>query len=203
MLEDVRWFKKYLFDLEYKKAHGNCNMKGNYVTKDGIKLGAWYHKQRNDAKKGKLSDDKLSFILGLEPELDIRKTNWEEMYSVLKDYYTKNGNSNVPTRFVDNENRKIGQWVNNQRKGYYEVGNCVLTKEKIAKLNMLEFDWSLWDTSLLNRNVTDDNKLKYKTVMLDRMKHILEDLSYEIDGEITDVSKQKSIEKEIIKRMWR
>lgn len=202
MLEDVRWFNKYLLLLEYKKKHGNCNIDGNYVTEDGFRLGSWLKCQRYAYNKGILSEDKISFLRGLGIEFNISSKDayWNKMYAVLKEYYIQNGNSSISTH-ADTDS--VGLWINNLRRAYGGKAEYKLDKDRIALLNKIDFEWSKKDTFLLNSIIDYDNNDKYKKIMLGRMKHILEDLSYEIDGNITDKNKQKQIEKEIIKRMWR
>ena len=188
--------------LDYKKTHGNCNIKGNYIAKNGFHLGSWFLLQRRMYINGKLSSEKAAFIRGLVPDvkMDVRKSSWNDMYLLLKEYYNKNGNSNISTH---SDTNNIGYWVNTQRKAYKGHGTHVLNKEQIKLLNELEFDWCRWDTTLLNSNISLENTAKYNKTLLKRIKNILEDLSYEIDGEITDISKQKLIENEIVKRMWK
>ena len=197
MLEDYRWFKKYLKALEYKKEHGNCNVRIDYVTKDGFKLGSWLKSQRVAYRNNMLSDEKISFLKGLDLDFSTQKTKWDKMYSILEEYYSKNNNPNISTHY---ETDKMGNWINIQRQKYKKDK---LSNEHIKMLNMLEFEWSKCDTLLLNQDINQDNSDNYKAVMLERMKHILKDLDYEVDGSITNLDNQKQLEKEIIKRMWR
>ena len=67
-------------------------------------------------------------------------------------------------------------------------------------LNDLNMDWSPRNTHFLNSKITDD--LAYKKVMLERMKHILKDLSYEFDKDINTEAKQKVLIDQVIERMW-
>lgn len=203
MTNNYRWYQNYFRLLAYYELHGNIDIKQSYVTKDGLKLGAWLVRQKLAYRKGNLSEERIRQLEHLHIKWNTQQDNWDEMYAVLKAYYDKNGHSNIPTRYAGTGNRKIGPWINNQRKAYYGLSNSILTKDRIAKLNMIEFDWSLWHTALLNREITTSQELAYQRVMLDRMKHILEDLSYEIDGNITSLEKQEAINKEIIKRMWK
>ena len=42
--------------MEYKEAHGHCNVPAKYEVKD-VKLGIWVRTQRERHKKGKMHQD--------------------------------------------------------------------------------------------------------------------------------------------------
>ena len=200
MTPEYRWFQNYLKLAKIYKDYGDANIPFTYITTDGVQLGVWLNRQRKAYFNGTLSKERISFLNGLKITWDTSDIKWDKMYAMVEKYYKINGHSNIPTRSLAND-KNLGIWINNQRKAYKHTLNLKITPERIKKLNQLEFEWSKRDTFFLNQEITDKNK--YKKVMLERMRHILEDLSYEIDGEITDIYKQKSIEEEIIKRMWR
>ncbi len=196
------WNKHYAYLKKYYEAFGHSDVPQAYVTSDGFKLGEWVSDQRVAYKNGVISKRRKKLLKEVDFKLRPAIDRWDDFYYLLEDYLSSQGDVNVPLNYEVGK-YKLGRWVSTQRQAYNGTTAYVITRDHIMLLNDLGFDWSLWDTALLKRKVTNDNILKYKKVMLDRMKHILEDLSYEIDGEITDISKQKAIEKEIIKRMWR
>ena len=200
MTSEYRWFQNYLKLAKIYKDTGDANIPFQYITEDGVRLGEWLYRQRKAYQNGTLSEEKISFFRGLKIRWDSTDIKWDKMYAMVENYYKINRNSNLPTRSIAKD-KDLGGWISSQRKAYKHIGGIKITPERIKKLNQIEFEWSRRDTLLLNREIIDNDT--YKKVMLERMKHILEDLSYEIDGEITDISSQKQIETEIIKRMWR
>ena len=136
----------------------------------------------------------------LNPKWSSDTNKWDEKYSRLEEYYTKFGDLDIPRYFEFADGFKLGSFVSSLR---YDYSKYRLDKKRILFLNDLNFDWSVMYTATLNGKIISRNKARYYKVMKDRMMHILDDLSYELDDSITDLDKQKSLEKEMIKRMWR
>ena len=69
-------------------------------------------------------------------------TNWEERFEELRDYRKKFGNCNVPARYQ--HNKQLGSWVSWQRVQYKKIQkgeNSTMTRERIAKLDSIDFTW--------------------------------------------------------------
>jgi len=72
------------------------------------------------------------------------------MFGELKRFKAKHGHADVSTR--DEDNRKLGQWVHNQRSGYkkYKAGNKQksgeMYKERIKRLESIGFNWVRYRT---------------------------------------------------------
>ena len=70
--------------------------------------------------------------------------SWEERFNDLKDYRKLHGNCNVPQTYQPN--KALGNWVNTQRKQYKKFQNgekSFITKERILKLDSIEFVWNI------------------------------------------------------------
>ena len=63
---------------------------------------------------------------------------WNERLEELKEYKDKNGDCNVST--LDENNKKLGNWVMHQRELYK---NGKLSQDRIKLLNEIEFEWVL------------------------------------------------------------
>ena len=59
---------------------------------------------------------------------------WLKKYSILKEYYVKYGNVDVPRNYII-DGVDLGSWVITQRRAYKGKGNCKITKEQIELLN--------------------------------------------------------------------
>ncbi|NIN00078.1 MAG: hypothetical protein GTO24_19000, partial [candidate division Zixibacteria bacterium] len=51
------WEEMFSALLEYKKAHGDCNVPAKWS--ENPRLGRWVHKQRRDRKKSRLSTERI------------------------------------------------------------------------------------------------------------------------------------------------
>jgi superfamily II DNA or RNA helicase len=76
--------------------------------------------------------EELEFFKEIELKL---KNGWEFRYEQLKEFYGINGNCMVKRK---DENKQLANWVVTQRK-FYNKG--LLEKERIDKLNELNFEW--------------------------------------------------------------
>ena len=193
-----KWNKHYAYLKEYYDKNGNSDVLQHYVTEDGFNLGIWLSEQRLAYKTGILNKRRIKLLKELKVKMNTRDDNWNEFFEALEDYYEQNGNSSVSFDYETKDGIKLGQWLTTQRKSYKLYK---LNSERRMLLNDLEVDWVVSDTMFLNKPITNANR--YKKVMLERMKHILDDLSYGVYGEISNEKSQARIEKEIIKRMWR
>ena len=221
MYKDINWDEMY--ENLVNSINENPYMLSTYQK-------GWISFQKKEYKKGKLSEEKCKLLnnigVNLEgygllkrmkktelfnnkiPTLDEQKKSfaksydeiWNRNYDKLYNMYKKHNNDiDLTIVLLSHEDIKIKNWLIQVCVKYRK--GILKDKEKIKKLNDIFLDWGFSDTKYLNKEIIDNNE--YKRTMLERMKHILEDLSYEMDGSITDISKQEEIEKEIIKRMWR
>ena len=140
---------------DYRKEHGNCNVPANYPPNE--KLGRWVKTQRAQHRKlnkegnrswitkervAKLDSINFVWNLGWDGSGLITDDLWETRFNELKDYRKEHGNCNVPQTYEPN--RKLGHWVLTQRAHYrkfHNGGGSLLTKEKISKLNSIDFVW--------------------------------------------------------------
>ena len=113
----VSWDERFKELKEYKEKHNHCNVS----TKDKAnkELGTWVHNQRTKYKNEKLSPEQISRLNGIGFEWELRTyvpLGWDERFEQLKEYKQVNGNCNVST--YDEDNPKLGNWVDRQRQLY-------------------------------------------------------------------------------------
>ena len=73
-----------------------------------------------------------------------KHVSWEERFEELKDYRKLHGNCNVPQKYQ--QNKQLGSWVSVQRQQYKKFKNgekSSMTKERILKLESIEFVWNI------------------------------------------------------------
>lgn len=198
------WNEKYRLLEQYYKEHGDIDIPDNYEI-NGINLGSWLFRQKQGYKGNtnyKMTEERANLLNELEIESEINKKSWMAKYKLLKEYYQKHGNIHIPRSYVIN-GIQLGNWLNTQKQAYRGKGNLKITNEQIRLLNELEINWSIRDKKLLNGEITEDNRLKYNVILLDSIKHILEDLRNENINEISNNERQEEIEEIVIKRLFR
>lgn len=131
------WNEMYLCAVEYFNEHGDLEVPSSYITGDGKRLGNWVHTQRQtcdpESKRGKL-------LLQIDMRFETRKKTvliWDDMFNETKKYLEKNGNLNVPERYVTSDGKKLGVWLRTQ-KNY-----CDPTSERGQLLSDLGFSFEI------------------------------------------------------------
>jgi hypothetical protein len=128
------WLKIYGLLVRYKLKNGHINVQAREKF-EGISLGTWIVRQR--AVKDTLSSEQIDKMEKLGFDWSPNETQWFQMFSELKNYFSSYGNSNVPIDF--RKNRKLGKWVFSQRQNRKKD---ILSPDKIKLLNDLNFIWS-------------------------------------------------------------
>jgi len=198
---------EYYYSLlkDYRKEYGDINVPNNYEV-NGVKLGCWLGNQR-EAYKDYLKKVRTVSMIITKEEIDklnelgmvwsLGCTDWTANYNLLSEYYNKYGNIDIPFDCIIGE-VDLDYWLSVQRQLYRD---SKLPKARILKLNKYNIDWNEDDTKTLNENIADMEF--YNSILNERVNNILNDLIIEKNNKIVSVRKQKQIEKELIKRIWR
>jgi hypothetical protein len=129
------WQDYYAQLKAYHQANGDANPPRLRIPK----LGAWCVQQRQARKADKMPEhhvkllDELGFVWSHHD-----KTPWEVHFASLEAYIKENGDSYVPHLYA--ANRKLGFFTRNLRVQYV-AGK--LSREQIAKLESIGFQWAL------------------------------------------------------------
>ena len=143
------WEKKYELAKKYYEDRGDLDIPANYVTEDGVKLGAWYRGVRERYADGALGEDRKKRLedIGIEWE-SILSRNRSRYYELAKKYYEENGDLNVNPNYVTEDGTRLGAWISAQRYAYKKQR---LTKEQIKLLEDIGMSWqrneSRWETA--------------------------------------------------------
>lgn len=172
---DERWESKYQTLIEFKEQHGHARVPCNFVTDDGVNLGAWASNQRQEYRKREeglpnaMSSERLQRLeeinfewvlsIGL-PTQDI----WNHNFSDMCEFKEKHGHTRVPRTFVSDFGLNLGIWGSRQRQEYSKCQKGVkstLTAERIQLLNGIGFEW------VVHPRQTQDDKweAKYKALI--------------------------------------
>ena len=196
----------YYHALEgYYKKHGNIDVPQKYETEDGLKLGIWLHCQRlyySDEEGRKMPKNRIKLLNNLGMKWDKSAEDWNTYYYELEKYYQRTGSVNVPFKYVTEEGLKLGNWLNAERQAYKCHGKSKISRDQIQLLNDFNIDWAPRLTSLLNKNITIENKDSYYKALNEKANYVLRDLSYEVNNQITSEN-QEELCKTLVKRIWR
>ncbi|OUO90132.1 Helicase associated domain protein [Cloacibacillus sp. An23] len=144
---DRAWEKYYNALCKYRYDNGNIDIKANYVTEDGIELGAWISNLRtakNSRRRGYyLTDERISMLNKLGMIWDKIDFQWEKNYQACVEYYEKHRNLDIPAGYTTAEGLRVGAWIRRIRKARDGrlKGGATLTKEQIARLDAIGMNW--------------------------------------------------------------
>merc|ERR1711957_409419 len=138
MSSEDRWMQRYNELKLFNKVNGNCNVSNK--SSDHPALRNWVKNQRQQYRKGLLSDDrtqllaKLGFIWSLK---DNNEVLWNQRLVELKQFKSANGNCNVTTGSSDHP--ALGNWIKYQRQ---QNRKGLLSDDRMRLLTELGFVWS-------------------------------------------------------------
>lgn len=138
------WAQFYELAKQYYSEHGNLNVRSNYETEDGVKLGTWIAGQRYSKKKNRLSEEQIRLLDEIGMSWQRFESKWDTAYGYAKTYFDMNRTVDVPSTYITNDGFKLGVWMAGQRKKY-AAGK--LKPMQIKRLEALQITWDLTDES--------------------------------------------------------
>ncbi len=124
------------WDIMYQQAQEYYNMHGDLLvprTDEYNQLTNWIKGQRKKYKsKDGLSQEEIENLEAIGMVWDAKQYQWDTMYAQAKQYYEEHGNLSFP--YKDERYKKLGNWIQNKKSGYYGKGSCKLTDEQIRQL---------------------------------------------------------------------
>lgn len=144
---DLAWDKYYNALCKYKYEFGNIDIKANYVTPDGIELGAWISNLRtakNSRRRGYyLTDERIAMLGKLGMIWDKLDYRWEKNYSACVEYYKEHRSLDIPAHYATKDGLRIGAWIRRMRKARDGrlKGAQPLTQDQIRRLDAIGMDW--------------------------------------------------------------
>ena len=144
---DLNWQRNYLAAKSYFEVNGNLQVPINYITDDGIRLGAWISNlrtyKRNESHKALLTADRLSQLETIGMIWDVPDFLWQQNYNALLSYYRVHGNIDIPKGYVTEDGIKLYQWLLNIKQAYRRKDGkgYNLTEAQIQQLEELGMEW--------------------------------------------------------------
>jgi Helicase associated domain len=93
-------------------------------------------------KRSTITDERMELLSSIGFVFDSHLQSWEMKYASLVSFKEKHGHVGVPSKWHDKE---LAIWVKCQRRNYklYCQGRkSAMTKERIALLEALDFNWN-------------------------------------------------------------
>lgn len=145
---DYQWEQNYKHAKVYYEQNGNLNIAYGYVTKEGVKLGAWLANQRQNYagnRKGaaalkKEQIDKLSAI-GMDWEDQFTK-RWQIHLKLAQEFYKENGHLDIPVNYCI-DGVELGRWIASVRRKREKPSSSgrKLNAARIEQLDQIEMIW--------------------------------------------------------------
>ena len=132
-----QWKECFALLVIYAKRENHCNVPQRY-QEDGIKLGIWLKRQRQDKKNAKLDPDKEKRLDELGVEWNAKIAQWEEIFALLVQFKDKYGHCDVPWNHREDE-RNLGTWFTRQHVLYRKQE---LDPNKEKRLKELGVEWN-------------------------------------------------------------
>jgi len=129
----AQWEEGFSALSEYHKTEGHCRVPTGHSF-NGFKLSNWVQNQRS--KKSRLTPDQIRRLDSLRFSWDVNSEKWEEAFSLLNEFYRREGHCRVVSVFVI-DGFNLGVWVNNQRRR-----KDWLSHDKVERLNSIGFIWN-------------------------------------------------------------
>lgn len=116
---DYLFEKNYEALLAYYREKGNVNVPSYYVTREGLRLGAWVsnirNRKNNIGKGAELTIEQIKRLDELGFSWEGRFKNiWNKEYEAACDYKAKHGDLNIPVMYVTEDGLALGRWIRRQ-----------------------------------------------------------------------------------------
>jgi hypothetical protein len=131
---ETSWNEGFEHLLEYLKEHKDCNVRQQFKSPVGYKLGQWVGQQRT--RHDTLSAQKKAKLDALGFDWDPIRTQWADGFKHLQEYVEEHKDCNVPALYTSADGYRLGTWVTFQR-----VSQNRLPSERKTQLDKLGFDW--------------------------------------------------------------
>lgn len=146
--QNEQWNRAFDELLEYRKAHGNCQVPHGY--KPNRPLSRWVKRQRyqyklmKEGKPSTMTEERIRRLESVGFVWDSHNTIWERRIADLEEFRRHHGHVTVPTSYK--QNTKLATWVKQQRRQYKlfcQGRPSNITLDRIEQLQSMGFEWSL------------------------------------------------------------
>lgn len=136
------WEENFKEAQQYYIIHGDLKVPVDYIGSNGNKLSVWLLRQRKAYRDANLNKNQIERLcsIGMVWQHD---DPWEVGFSHAKDYFSKNGNLNVPKSYRCDDGFSLGCWLKNQRANLKSSDKYrKVTSEQRKRLDEIGMSWS-------------------------------------------------------------
>ena len=150
---DYQWERNYLACAEYYRKHHSLDIPANYISEEGLRVGAWLRRMRK-IRSGRqngaapLTEAQIERLNAIHMDwLDTYTRQWEYGYKQALAYHREFGTLEVPAGYVNANGFPLGRWLKNHVEVNSQTGRTAIkvTPERRAKLDALGFKWTAED----------------------------------------------------------
>lgn len=137
------WEKGYQALSVYYQKYGSTDVKADYITEDGYKLGKWVSNLRQKKKHGELLPEQIQSLDALEMIWDKNAYLWNRNYQAASQYYQEHRDLKVPASYCTPDGIRLGNWIQNLRQIYAgkKKTAAALSEEQIRQLEAIGMKW--------------------------------------------------------------
>ena len=143
---DRQWEQYFSQAAAYYARNGNLDVRTDYVTEKGFRLGMWLNHIRQYRLNGSrvLSGQRQRQLEQIGMIWDRFAYRWERGYAAARAYYEEHGDLEVPAGFLTESGLALGNWLAAQRQNQKgaKPGALPLTKEQVERLNAIGMNWT-------------------------------------------------------------
>ena len=143
-----QWEEAFAALKKFRAMTGHCNVDADVIA-GGMKLASWIIRQRQFRKNGKLTTQQISRLNSIKFSWDPRTEKWEEAFTALEKFRTRESHCKVPDNHVEND-IQLGAWISVQR-GLKKNGK--LSDDRVKRMTKLGVIWDVlsdqWEQAFL------------------------------------------------------
>lgn len=132
------WEEYYGAASAYQQVFGNTDIPSHWVTAEGLRLGAWWTKQRVAYNTGELSEERRTLLEKLGIVWDQLSTSWMVTYQEVKRLAAEQGHFVFDESVLTPQGLVVLNWCTQQR-SRRRAGK--VTEQRIALLDAINFPW--------------------------------------------------------------
>jgi superfamily II DNA or RNA helicase len=120
--------------------HHHAEVPSDYVTSDGFRLGGWVNARRQDRKKDRLADERITALDALGFVWDVLAETFARGMAALEEFKRAHRHTRVPEDHLADSGFPLGLWVGHMRQ-MRRQGRLAI--ERIEALDQLDFTWDV------------------------------------------------------------
>ena len=134
---DAQWEQRFDELKSFREHAGHCCVPQRYPSNP--QLATWVAQQRG--RRATLSSERIEKLESIGFDWDPFESFWQRQFEALQSFKKREGHCNVPEDYE--QDRELDLWIHNQR-ACHRRGT--LSRARVAKLNVLGFDWDPYET---------------------------------------------------------